>query len=41
MLVITIEVNAPSGLAQAIKEHLAMLLEGYGDTRVTKVEVKP
>ena len=40
MLVITIEVNAPVGMAQAVKEHLAMLLERYGDTRVVKVEAK-
>ena len=40
MLVVTIEVNAPSGLAQAVKEHLAMLLERYGDTRVVKVEAR-
>lgn len=40
MLVVTIEVNAPSGLAQAVKEHLAMVLEGYGDTRVVKVEAR-
>jgi hypothetical protein len=40
MLVVTIEVNAPSGMAQAVKEHLAMLLENYGDTRVVKVEVR-
>lgn len=38
MLVITIEVNAPAGMAQAVKESLAMLLERYGDTRVVKVE---
>ena len=38
MLIITIEVDAPSNMAQAVKEHLAMLLEGYGDTRVIKVD---
>lgn len=41
MLIITIEVNAPAGMAQAVKENLAMLLERYGDTRVVKVEAKP
>lgn len=41
MLIITIEVNAPSGMAQAVKENLAMLLERYGDTRVVRVEAKP
>ena len=40
MLVVTIEVNAPSGMVQAVKEHLAMMLENYGDTRVVKVEVR-
>lgn len=39
MLTITIEVNAPAGMAQAVKEDLAMLVERYGDTRVVKVEV--
>ena len=38
MLRITIDVNAPGGMAQAVKEDLAMLLERYGDTRVVKVE---
>lgn len=37
MLTITIEVDAPDGMAQAVKEHLAMLLERYGDTRVVEV----
>ena len=42
MLIITIEVDAPVGQAIGIKEHLAMLLERYGDTRVVEVrEVKP
>ena len=40
MLVVTIEVKAPSGMAQAVKEHLALVLEKYGDTRVVKVEVR-
>lgn len=38
MLTITIEVNAPAGMAQAVKEDLAMLCERYGDTRVVEVE---
>lgn len=38
MLTITIEVDAPSGLAMAVKEDLAMLLERYGDTRVIDVK---
>jgi hypothetical protein len=39
MLRITIDVNAPAGMAQAVKESLAMLVERYGDTKVVKVEV--
>lgn len=39
-LVITLEVNSPSGLALAVKEKLATLLERYGDTKVVSVEVK-
>lgn len=38
MLTVVIEVDAPAGMAQAVKEDLAMLLERYGDTRVVKVE---
>ena len=38
MLIITIHVDAPAGQAIGIKEHLAMLLEEYGDTRVVSVE---
>lgn len=38
MLIVTIEVNAPSGMAQAVKEQLAMMLERYGDCRVVRVE---
>lgn len=37
MLTITIEVDAPAGMAQGVKEHLAMCLEGYGDTRVVSI----
>lgn len=40
MLIITIEVNAPSGMALAVKEDLAMLCERYGDTRVVSVQAK-
>ena len=39
MLIITIEVDAPAGLALAVKERLAMDCEKYGDTRVTDVKV--
>lgn len=38
MLIITIEVNAPSGQTQGIKEAIAMDLEKYGDVKVTKIE---
>ena len=42
MLIITIHVNAPAGLAIGVKEHLAMCLEKFGDTRVVEVrEVAP
>lgn len=40
MLIITIEVDAPAGLAMAVKESLAMDLEKYGKTtRVIDVKV--
>lgn len=38
MLTITIKVNAPSGQAIGIKEHLAMVLEKFGDVRVVSIE---
>lgn len=41
MLIITVQVNAPSGRAIGIKEDLAMLLERYGDARVVSVEEIP
>lgn len=42
MLIITIEVDAPTGHAIGIKEQLAMMLERYGDTRVVEVrEIAP
>ena len=42
MLIITIHVNAPAGQAIGVKEHLAMCLEKFGDTRVVDIqEVKP
>lgn len=37
MLTITIKVNAPGWAAQAVKEHLAMCLEPFGDTRVVDI----
>lgn len=38
MLTITIKVNAPAGQAIGIKEHLAMVLEKFGDTQVVSIE---
>ena len=40
MLTITIQVNAPPDMAQAVKEALAMWLERYGDARVVSVVAK-
>ena len=37
MIRVVIDVAAPEGLALAVKEQLAMLLERYGDTRVVSV----
>lgn len=37
MIRVTIDVAVPAGLALAVKEQLAMLLERYGDTRVVSV----
>lgn len=42
MLQITINVNAPTHMAQSIKETLAMFLERWGDSKVISVkEIKP
>lgn len=42
MLIITLQVDAPMGSIQGVKETLAMYLERYGDVRVTAVkEVAP
>lgn len=38
MLTITIKVNAPGWMAQGVKEHLAMCLEKFGDTRVVSIK---
>lgn len=38
MLKITIMVDAPAGQAIGVKEHLAMELERFGDTKVVSVE---
>lgn len=37
MLYITIQVDAPPGQAQGVKEDLAMHLERFGDARVISV----
>ena len=37
MLTITIQVNAPQGAEQSVKEALAMWLERFGDARVVSV----
>lgn len=37
MLTVMIKVNAPGWAAQAVKEHLAMCLEWFGDVRVLDV----
>ena len=38
MLILTIQVDAPAGQAQGVKEQLAAILERWGDTRVVRVE---
>lgn len=40
MLIITVQVEAPSGKAIGIKEDLAMILERYGDVKHVDVKVK-
>ena len=39
MLIITVAVDAPSGLSLAVKEQLAMILERYGDIKLMDVKV--
>lgn len=42
MLIITIGVDAPLGMAQGVKESLAMFLEQFGDARVLEIkETRP
>ena len=38
MLVITLAVKAPIWSAQAVKEHLAMYMERFGDAKVLNVK---
>jgi len=40
MLIITVQVDAPSGKAIGIKEDLAMILERYGDVKYVDVKAK-
>ena len=37
MLTIIIKVDAPAGQAIGVKEHLAMVLEQFGETRVVSI----
>lgn len=39
-VIIVIQVNAPLHMAQGIKEHLAMQLERYGDTKVLEIRAE-
>lgn len=38
MLIVTIQVNAPPGAAECVKEVLGMALEQLGDARVVSVK---
>lgn len=40
MLIVTLEVDAPTGHAIGVKEAIAQDLEKYGDVRVVAVEEK-
>lgn len=39
-MIIILQVNAPSFMAQGIKEHIAMTLERFGDTKVLEVRLE-
>lgn len=42
MLIITLQVDAPIGSVQGVKETLAMYMERFGDTKITSVkEISP
>lgn len=41
MLIVTVQVNAPSAKAQGVKEQIAQCLERWGDTKVISVEERP
>ena len=40
MLIVTIQVNAPPGAAECVKEVLGMALEQLGDARVVSIKEK-
>ena len=40
MLIVTIQVNAPPGSAECVKEVLGMALEQLGDARVVSIREK-
>lgn len=40
MLIVTIQVNAPPGSAECVKEVLGMALEQLGDARVVSIKEK-
>lgn len=40
MLIVTIQVNAPPGAAECVKEVLGMALEQLGDARVVSIREK-
>lgn len=39
-MIIVLQVNAPAFMAQGIKEHIAMALERFGDTKVLEVRME-
>lgn len=40
MLIVTLQIDAPAGSAQGIKEALAYYCEIYGDTKVLSIDEK-
>lgn len=39
-MIIVLQVNAPPFMAQGIKEHIAMTLERFGDTKVLEIRLE-
>ena len=39
-MIIVLQVNAPLHMAQGIKEHIAMQLERFGDTKVLEIRAE-